>query len=135
MELRLLVYPDVLTFRPVSQFTLLASTKKGNKPDFHGALGGEEAKRLYEVFFAKVQAGYQADRVKDGVFQAMMEVALVNDGPVSCLCPCRQSLAPVPYRVIFTVLKVTLELTAVPKEAPKKPLQASSEASGSTSRA
>ncbi|RYP18602.1 hypothetical protein DL767_009810 [Monosporascus sp. MG133] len=32
----------------VSQFTLLASTKKGNKPDFHGAAGGEEAKRLYQ---------------------------------------------------------------------------------------
>ncbi|KAB5571879.1 deacylase, partial [Coniochaeta sp. 2T2.1] len=66
----------------VSQFTLLASTKKGSKPDFHGALGGEEAKRLYSYFFSRVQAGYQSDKVKDGVFQAMMEVALVNDGPV-----------------------------------------------------
>lgn len=68
----------------VSQFTLLASTKKGNKPDFHGAMGGEEAKRLYDYFFEKVQQGYAADKVKNGVFQAMMEVALVNDGPV-CL--------------------------------------------------
>lgn len=67
----------------VSQFTLLASTKKGSKPDFHGALGGDEAKRLYQYFYSKVQQGYQADRVRDGVFQAMMEVALVNDGPVS----------------------------------------------------
>ncbi|KAK1828164.1 D-tyrosyl-tRNA deacylase [Podospora conica] len=67
----------------VSQFTLLASTKKGNKPDFHGALGGEEAKSLYQTFFSKVQEGYQPDRVKDGVFQAMMQVALVNDGPVT----------------------------------------------------
>lgn len=67
----------------VSQFTLLASTKKGSKPDFHGAMGGDEAKRLYHHFFHKVQVGYQADRVKDGVFQAMMEVALVNDGPVT----------------------------------------------------
>lgn len=69
--------------KPVSQFTLLASTKKGSKPDFHGALGGEEAKRLYQHFYSRVQAGYQVERVKDGVFQAMMEVALVNDGPVS----------------------------------------------------
>lgn len=68
----------------VSQFTLLASTKKGNKPDFHGALGGDEAKRLYHYFFDKVQQGYAAAKVKNGVFQAMMEVALVNDGPVSC---------------------------------------------------
>jgi D-tyrosyl-tRNA(Tyr) deacylase len=57
---------------PVSQFTLLASTKRGTKPDFHGALGGDEAKKLYDVFFSKVQENYKAERVKDGVFQAMM---------------------------------------------------------------
>ncbi|KAH0292846.1 hypothetical protein KCU62_g1664, partial [Aureobasidium sp. EXF-3399] len=67
----------------VSQFTLLASVKKGNKPDFHKSASGEKAKELYDQFFKKVQALYQADRVKDGVFQAMMDVALVNDGPVT----------------------------------------------------
>ncbi|KAB8295285.1 hypothetical protein EYC80_007192 [Monilinia laxa] len=67
----------------VSQFTLLASTKKGSKPDFHGAMGGDQAKELYQLFFTKVQQGYTSDRVKDGIFQAMMEVALVNDGPVT----------------------------------------------------
>ncbi|KAI0170851.1 D-tyrosyl-tRNA deacylase [Pestalotiopsis sp. NC0098] len=67
----------------VSQFTLLANTKKGNKPDFHGAMGGDEAKNLYHYFFQKVQQEFQAGRVKNGVFQAMMEVALVNDGPVT----------------------------------------------------
>ncbi|KAK7976128.1 hypothetical protein PG989_014591 [Apiospora arundinis] len=67
----------------VSQFTLLAQTKKGSKPDFHGAMGGDEAKRLYDYFFSKVQQTYSPERVKDGVFQAMMEVALVNDGPVT----------------------------------------------------
>lgn len=67
----------------VSQFTLLASTKKGTKPDFHGAANPEEAKRLYDYFVQKVKAVYMDDRVKDGRFQAMMEVALVNDGPVS----------------------------------------------------
>ncbi len=66
----------------VSQFTLLASTKKGTKPDFHGAMGGDDARVLYEYFYRKVQEGYIADKVKDGVFQAMMQVALVNDGPV-----------------------------------------------------
>ncbi|KAL2130900.1 hypothetical protein VTI74DRAFT_5806 [Chaetomium olivicolor] len=67
----------------VSQFTLLASTKKGSKPDFHGAMGGDDAKRLYEYFYTKVQEGHAADKVKNGVFQAMMQVALVNDGPVT----------------------------------------------------
>ncbi|KAK8045101.1 deacylase [Apiospora rasikravindrae] len=67
----------------VSQFTLLAQTKKGNKPDFHGAMGGDEAKLLYDYFFNKVQQGYKPEKVKNGVFQAMMEVALVNDGPVT----------------------------------------------------
>ncbi|KAI9900801.1 hypothetical protein N3K66_005063 [Trichothecium roseum] len=67
----------------VSQFTLLAKTKKGTKPDFHGAANPEDAKKLYHAFVQRVQEGYQADRVKDGRFQAMMEVALVNDGPVT----------------------------------------------------
>lgn len=66
----------------VSQFTLLASTKKGSKPDFHGAANGEVAKELYDTFFARVQELYDPVRVKNGVYKAMMEVALVNDGPV-----------------------------------------------------
>ena len=65
--------PHTFTYpSSVSQFTLLASTKKGSKPDFHGALGGDQAKALYEVFFSKVQEGYKQEKVKDGVFQAMM---------------------------------------------------------------
>ncbi|PON28150.1 D-tyrosyl-tRNA(Tyr) deacylase [Trichoderma gamsii] len=67
----------------VSQFTLLAKTKKGTKPDFHGAANPEEASRLYHYFVQKVKDLYIEDRVKDGKFQAMMEVALVNDGPVT----------------------------------------------------
>ncbi|EHY58623.1 D-tyrosyl-tRNA(Tyr) deacylase [Exophiala dermatitidis] len=67
----------------VSQFTLLASTKKGNKPDFHGAAKPEVAKELYDYFLSRVRELYGADKVKDGVFQAMMQVSLVNDGPVT----------------------------------------------------
>ncbi|KAI9881460.1 MAG: D-tyrosyl-tRNA(Tyr) deacylase [Pleopsidium flavum] len=66
----------------VSQFTLLASTKKGSKPDFHRAAGHEKAKELYDLFYSKVQEMYTPEKVKNGVFQAMMEVGLVNDGPV-----------------------------------------------------
>ena len=57
----------------VSQFTLLASTKKGNKPDFHGAAGGDQARELYDQFYAKVQELYDPEKVKNGIFQAMME--------------------------------------------------------------
>lgn len=56
----------------VSQFTLLASTKKGSKPDFHGALGGDEAKVLYHHFFSKVQQAYEPTRVKDGVYMMFL---------------------------------------------------------------
>lgn len=66
----------------MSQFTLLATTKKGNKPDFHKSAGGDKAKELYTKFFSRVQELYVKEKVKDGIFQAMMDVALVNDGPV-----------------------------------------------------
>lgn len=102
----------------VSQFTLLASTKKGSKPDFHGALGGDEARRLYQYFFEKVQQGYASDKVKDGVFQAMMEVALVNDGPVrlwSWLLSSSQGTCHTNSKS-----KVTLELNVGPQQKTEK---------------
>ncbi|EEH50408.2 D-tyrosyl-tRNA(Tyr) deacylase [Paracoccidioides brasiliensis Pb18] len=67
----------------VSQFTLHAQIKRGNKPDFHRAADATKAKELYDYFYSKVSEMYEADRVKNGVFQAMMDVGLVNDGPVT----------------------------------------------------
>ncbi|KAI1974549.1 D-tyrosyl-tRNA(Tyr) deacylase [Ophidiomyces ophidiicola] len=67
----------------VSQFTLLAKVKKGNKPDFHGAADAVKAKELYDHFYSKIGQIYDPQRVRNGVFQAMMEVGLVNDGPVT----------------------------------------------------
>ena len=67
----------------MSQFTLLASTKRGTKPNFRGALGSSQAKDLYEQFVSKIRGSYSPEKVKDGIFQAMMEVALINDGPVT----------------------------------------------------
>ena len=68
--------------QPVSQFTLQASTKKGNKPDFHGAAGSEQARELYDVFYGKVQELYDPAKVQNGVFQAMMEGKIItSSGP------------------------------------------------------
>jgi D-tyrosyl-tRNA(Tyr) deacylase len=62
----------------VSQFTLLADTKKGNRPSYMGAARPEEAEPLYERFRDRLGA-------KGGVFGAHMAVELVNDGPVTLL--------------------------------------------------
>ena len=65
----------------VSQFTLLADTRKGNRPSFVGAAPPEEANRLYEVF-CDALAGLGLPVAK-GVFGAHMDVDLTNDGPVT----------------------------------------------------
>ncbi len=66
----------------VSQFTLLADTRKGKRPSFIGAAPPEEAEPLFDYFCDRLRAAGAAS-VKKGVFGAMMEVALVNDGPVT----------------------------------------------------
>ena len=71
-----------LTSSPVSQFTLYGHLKKGNKPDFHEAADVETARKLYDYFYQRLCQSYKPERVKNGVFQAMMEVELKNDGPV-----------------------------------------------------
>ncbi len=67
----------------VSQFTLYADTRKGNRPGF--ALGGDPtvAKAPYERLVERVRAALGAERVATGVFAADMQVSLVNDGPVT----------------------------------------------------
>ncbi|MCC6334494.1 MAG: D-tyrosyl-tRNA(Tyr) deacylase [Myxococcales bacterium] len=65
----------------VSQFTLFADAKKGRRPSFIDAMPPEEAKRLYALFCERCRAlGLE---VQEGVFAAHMDVALVNDGPVT----------------------------------------------------
>ena len=66
----------------VSQFTLMASTKKGNRPSYIGAAGHELAIPLYERFCEALSAAIGKE-VGTGVFGADMKVALVNDGPVT----------------------------------------------------
>lgn len=65
----------------ISQFTLMANYRHGNRPDFLGAAAPAEAERLYELFVSK--ASEQVTLVQKGVFGAHMAVELVNDGPVT----------------------------------------------------
>ena len=72
----------------VSQFTLLASTRKGTKPSWHRAAGPEMAVPLYEAFVRKMEE-LLGRPVATGEFGAMMEVALVNDGPLTLVLDSR----------------------------------------------
>ena len=66
----------------VSQFTLMASTRKGNRPSYIGAAGHETAIPLYERFCRRLEE-VLGKPVGTGVFGADMKVGLVNDGPVT----------------------------------------------------
>lgn len=70
----------------VSQFTLYGTLSKKNQPDFKRSMKAVPAEALYNDFVNMVREGYgenNADRVRDGVFGAYMDVELINDGPVT----------------------------------------------------
>jgi len=72
----------------VSQFTLLGDVRRGRRPSYVEAAAPEEAQRLYEAFVARLRpSGLE---VATGVFRAMMDVALVNQGPVTILLDSRK---------------------------------------------
>ena len=68
----------------VSQFTLYGELEKGTRPSFSGAMPPEEARKFYDDFMAKLRAA-TALPVAEGRFAAMMDVDLVNDGPVTII--------------------------------------------------
>jgi D-tyrosyl-tRNA(Tyr) deacylase len=67
----------------VSQFTLYGDVRRGKRPSFDAAARPEEARRLYEYFVSKMRS--TGLRCETGEFQAMMQVELVNDGPVTII--------------------------------------------------
>ena len=72
----------------ISQFTLLGDCRKGRRPSFIAAARPEKAEQLYECFIAEVKG--QGISVETGRFQQHMDVALVNDGPVTLLLDSRK---------------------------------------------
>ncbi len=66
----------------ISQFTLYADTKKGNRPSYINALKGEEATKLYDIFNDELR---QYTSVETGIFGADMEVSITNIGPTTIL--------------------------------------------------
>jgi len=64
----------------ISQFTLYADTKKGNRPSYIKALNGNDAKKLYDLWNEELKKEVS---VKTGIFGADMQISLINDGPTT----------------------------------------------------
>jgi len=73
----------------VSQFTLYGDVRRGRRPSFDGAAPPEQARGLYEAFVRELRSAGMS--VGTGEFQAMMQVELVNDGPVTILVDSRRT--------------------------------------------
>ena len=66
----------------ISQFTLYADSKKGNRPSYINAMRGEEATKLYDMFNEELRKYLH---VETGIFGAMMDISLVNSGPTTIM--------------------------------------------------
>lgn len=74
----------------ISQFTLYGDARKGNRPSFTDAARPDVAEAMYEKFIARMKSNLDDDKVKSGVFGAMMMVKIFNDGPVTILVESKQ---------------------------------------------
>ena len=70
----------------ISQFTLYANAKKGNRPSYVEALPGKDAIKLYDLFVLKLK---EHIKVSTGIFGADMEVSIINDGPTTIILESR----------------------------------------------
>ena len=73
----------------VSNFTLYANTKKGNRPSFTKSMSFEDAKKMYELFITKLKETNIP--IKTGEFGAYMKISLVNDGPVTIIIDSKEA--------------------------------------------
>jgi len=69
----------------ISQFTLYGETVRGNRPSFIEAARPDEAIPLYENFIERMKSNLGDDKIKCGIFGAMMDVSLINSGPVTII--------------------------------------------------
>ncbi len=76
------IYGEALV---ISQFTLYGDARKGNRPNFTAAAKPELAEKLYNKFVDRMKFNLGDEKVKTGIFAAMMEVEIINDGPVTIL--------------------------------------------------
>jgi D-aminoacyl-tRNA deacylase len=75
----------------VSQFTLYGETQRGNRPSYSNAAPPEIAEPLYQKFISEMKTLVGVQRVQSGVFRAMMDVELINDGPVTVIVESKSS--------------------------------------------
>jgi len=75
----------------ISQFTLYADTRRGNRPSFTEAAPPVDAERLYNSFIKYLRQSMGTERVKEGIFRAMMDIRLVNNGPVTIMIESKSS--------------------------------------------
>lgn len=69
----------------ISQFTLYGDCKKGNRPSFIDSANAEKGNQLYEIFVEECKQLLGEERVKTGIFGAMMTVEIINEGPVTII--------------------------------------------------
>jgi D-tyrosyl-tRNA(Tyr) deacylase len=69
----------------ISQFTLYGDARKGNRPSFSNAASPTHAEAIYEKFIERVKSKIGEEKVKTGIFAAMMDVKIINDGPVTIM--------------------------------------------------